>query len=43
MQVPNGTGDFCSIEARPGLAETALPLQVEEELQEGERVDHASE
>lgn len=42
MQVPNGTGHFCSVEPGPGLPETALPLQVEEELWKGERVDHVS-
>ena len=40
MQVPNCTSDFCSIESGPGFTETALPLQVEEELQADERVDH---
>lgn len=32
MQVPNCTGNFCSIESCPGLTEAALSLQVEEEL-----------
>lgn len=40
MQVPNCTSDFCSIESSPGLTETPLPLQVEEELQQDHKVDH---
>lgn len=40
MQVPNCTGDFGSVEPGPGFTEAALPLQVEEELQADEKVDH---
>lgn len=35
VQVANGAGHLGSVEAGPGLQESALPLQVEEELEGG--------